>query len=79
METYVKVLHYGDSFLFCTNYSTISTNVCCTLKKEEILNLTIFVSFSFLQLRNIRGIYSKNFENNISETDTLCANQLSTT
>ena len=38
------------------------------LKKEEILNMTIFVLFPFLQLCNIRGTYSKCFQNNISET-----------
>ena len=45
--------------LFGTNYSTISTNVYCTLKIEEISNPTIFVHFSFLQLRNITWTYSK--------------------
>ena len=45
--------------LFCTNYSTISTNVYCTLKIAETLNLRILVRFSFLQLRNIRGAFSK--------------------
>ena len=37
------------------------TFIAHTLKIEEILNLTIFVRFSFLQLRNIRGTYSKYF------------------
>ena len=45
--------------LFCTNYSTISTAVYCTLKRDEILNLTIFVLFSFLQLTNISKTYSQ--------------------
>ena len=47
--------------LFLTNYSTINTNIYCRLKREEILNLTIFVPFSLLQLRIIRGTYSKYF------------------
>ena len=51
----------------------------CTLKIEEILNLTIFVRFSFLQLRNIRGTCAKYFSNNISETGTSSADQGSTT
>ena len=55
------MLHEGDTYPFCTNYSTISANVYYTLKIEEILNLTIFVRFSFLQLRIIRGTYSKYF------------------
>ena len=56
-KSYIK----GTSTLLCTKYSTISTNVHCTLKIEEILNLTIFVPFSLLQLRNIRGTYFKYF------------------
>ena len=48
------MLHYRDTYPFCTNYSTISINFYCTLKIEEILNLTNFVRFSFLQLLNIR-------------------------
>ena len=51
----------GMRILFCTDYSTINTNIYYTLKIEEILNLTIFVRFSFLQLRNIRGTYCKYF------------------
>ena len=56
-KSYIK----GTPTLLCTKYSTISTNVHCTLKIEEILNLTIFVPFSFLQLRIIRGTYFKYF------------------
>ena len=56
-KCYIK----GTCIIFCTNYSTISPNVYCTLKIEEVLNLTIFVRFSFLQLRNIRRTYSKYF------------------
>ena len=39
-KSYMK----GTPTLLCTKYSTISTNVHCT---QEILNLTIFVPFSF--------------------------------
>ena len=41
--------------LFSTINSTVCTKFYSTLKIEEILNLAIFVLFSFLQLRNIRG------------------------
>ena len=40
--------------LFSTNYSTVCTKFYSTLKIEAILNLTIFVLFSFLSLHNIR-------------------------
>ena len=30
------MLHYGNMYPFCANYSIISTNVYCTLKIEEI-------------------------------------------
>ena len=45
------------------------------LKKEEILNPTFFVLFSFLYLCNNRGTYSKYFPNNIYETDISSASQ----
>ena len=44
LKCYVK----GTHILFCTNYSRISINVCCTLKIEEILNMIIFARFRFL-------------------------------
>ena len=56
-KSYIK----GTPTLLCTKYSTISTNVHCTLKIEETLNLIIFVRFSYLQLRIIRVTYSKYF------------------
>ena len=43
------MLHHEDRHPFFTNYSTVSTNVYCTIKIQEILNLTIFVPFSLLQ------------------------------
>ena len=72
---YIKLIRV----LFSTNYSTIRTNFYCTLKIEEILNLTILVRLSFLQLCNISGTSSKYLENNISDTDISSATQLSTT
>ena len=65
--------------LFSANYSTIRTNFYCTLKTKEILNLTILVRFSYLQLCNISGTSSKYLKNNISDTDISSAAQLSTT
>ena len=44
LKSYIK----GTYIRFSTNYSRISTNVYCTLKIEEILNLTTFALFSFL-------------------------------
>ena len=35
------------------------------LKKEEIVNMTVFILFTFLELHNIRGTYSKYFQNMI--------------
>ena len=72
---YIKLIHV----LFSENYSTIRTIFYCTLKIEEILNLTIFVRISFMQLCNISGTSSKYFENNISDTDISSAAQVSTT
>ena len=54
---------------FSINYFTVVSKIDCTLKIDETVNLTIFTLFSFLQLRNIRGTYSKYFQNNISEID----------
>ena len=45
----------GTRPLFSTNYSALRSNVYCTPKTEEILNLTVCVRFRFLHLRNIRG------------------------
>ena len=64
---------------FFINYFTVVSKIDCTLKIDETVNLTMFTLFSFLQLRNIRGTYSKYFQNNISETDILSAGQLSIT
>ena len=45
----------GHVFFFYIKYSTISTNVYCTLKIEEILNLTNFVPFSFFAITKYLG------------------------
>ena len=37
------------------------------LKKEEIVNMTIFVLFSVFLLGNIKGTHSKYFQNNITK------------
>ena len=63
---------------FSTHYFTVLPKIYCALKIEVIENLKIFVLFSFLNLRNIKGTYSKYFQDNISETDTLFTAQLST-
>ena len=44
----------GKIVCFLQNYRPAITSKYWTLKKEIILNLKIFVPFSFLQLRNIR-------------------------
>ena len=59
-----------------TYHSKVVTKICSAFKIEEILNLTIFFLFSFSQFHNIRGTYSKYFENNIFETDISSAAQL---
>ena len=64
---------------FSINYFTVVSKIDCTLKIDETVNLTMFTLFSFLQLHNIRGTYSKYFRNNILETDILSAGQLSIT
>ena len=63
---------------FCENYCAAVIKKYWALKKQEILNLTVFVLFSLLQFRNIRGTYSKYFQNNIYETDISCTAQRST-
>ena len=63
----------GAGLFSSTNYSKVVTKIYCALKLEEILNLAIFLLFSFLQFHNIGGTYSKYFENNIFETDILSA------
>ena len=48
------MLNYGDTSSFLENYCAAVTKRYWALEKEEILNLTVFVLFSFLLLRNIR-------------------------
>ena len=44
------------------SYSAFVTKTYWALEKEEIVNMTIFVLFIFLELRNIRRTYSKYFQ-----------------
>ena len=59
----------GTLLFFLENYCAAVSKKYWALKKQEILTLTIFVFFRFLQLRNIRRTYSKYFPNNIYETE----------
>ena len=58
----------GKLLRFLKNYCAVVTKKYWALKKEQILNLTSFIVFSFLQLYNIRGTYSKYSQNDIYET-----------
>ena len=68
-EFYIKNYIKETLFHFSENYCVLVTKRYCALTKEEIINLAIFVRFILLYLRNIRGTFSKYFQNNISETD----------
>ena len=59
----------GTLLRFPQNYCAAVTKKYWAVKKEEIVNMSIFLLFSFLQLCNITGTYSKYFQNNINETD----------
>ena len=61
------------------NYCAPVTKKYCALKQQEILNLTIIFFFRFLQLRNIRGTYSKYFKKHIYGTGTSSPSLRSTT
>ena len=63
---------------FLQNYCAVVTNKYWAVKKGEIVNLTVFFLFGVLLLQNIRGTYSKLFQNNIYETDISSAPQRST-
>ena len=51
--------------LFFKNYCATVTKKIWTLKKEEIVNLTIFVLFSSLKFSNVRGRFCKYFQHKI--------------
>ena len=68
----------GKPLRFLENYCAALTKKYFPLKKKQILNLANLVLFNFLQLCNIRGTYSKYFQNNIYETDISSAAQRST-
>ena len=72
------MIYKGDTPSFFYRLFDSFPEIYCTHKIEVIENLKIFVLFSFLNLRNIKGTYSKYFQDNISETDTLFTAQLST-
>ena len=54
---------------FFLNYCAAVSKKFWALKKEEVVNLTIFVLFSFFKSSNIRGTSSKYFQNKIWKTD----------
>ena len=68
----------GKLLRFLENYCAALTKKHFPLKKEQILNLATLVLFRFLQLCNIRGTYSKYFQNNIYETHISSGAQRST-
>ena len=59
----------GTLLRFLQSYCAVVTKKYLALEKEEISILAIFILLSFLLLWNIRGTYSKYFQNNIYETD----------
>ena len=59
----------GRFSVFLKTILQLSSKICWALKRRDIVNPAIFVVFSFLQLCNIKGTYSKYFQNKISETD----------
>ena len=65
----------GKPLRFLENYCAALTKKYFPLKKEQILNLANLFLVSFLQLCNIKGTYSKYFQNNIYETDISSAAQ----
>ena len=69
----------GTLLRFLQSYCAVVTKKYLALEKEEISILAIFILLSFLLLWNIRGTYSKSFQNNIYETDISPAPQRSTT
>ena len=68
----------GKLLRFLENFCAALTKKYFALKKEQSLNLATLVLFSFLQLCNIRGKYSKYFQNNSYETDISSAAKHST-
>ena len=68
----------GTNLRLSTNYLTVVITTYCALKIEELLNHKKFVIFSFLELRYIRGTYSKYFQNSFSEAVISSVTQKST-
>ena len=70
----------GTLLLFLENYcAAADAKKYCAFKREEIVNLTIFSRFSFLYSGNIRGIFSKYFQNHFYEACISSVSQRSTT
>ena len=79
IKTYIKNLYSNIQrtlLRFSENYSAVITKTYWALKKEEILNMIVFVIFCN---HNIRGTYSKYLQNNIYETNIPSEAQRSTT
>ena len=75
IKTYIK----GTLLRFSKSYSAVVTKTYLVLKKEKIVNMTIFFLFSCLLLTRLRGTYSKYFQNNVHERNISSAAQPSTT
>ena len=69
----------GTLLCFYENYCTAVTKTYCSLKKEQIVNMKIFVLCCFLNLRSVRGRHSKFFQNTISKIHISSAAQRSMT
>ena len=68
---FMKLIFYlqlSDQLSYVTLQDFI-TKTYWTLKKEESVNMTIFLLFTLSGLHNIKEIYSKYFPNIIYETD----------
>ena len=78
---FMKLIFYlqlSDQLSYVTLQDFI-TKTYWTLKKEESVNMTIFLLFTLSGLHNIKEIYSKYFPNIIYETDISSEAQWSTT
>ena len=70
------MLYYRHTSFFTSELvSCWHKEVLGTLKKKQTLNLTIFVWFSFLEVRNIRGTYCECFQKHYYETDISSSSQ----
>ena len=67
----------GTLLHFSKYFSAVFNETFWTLTREKIVNMAVFVLFSFLQLCNVKGTYSKYFQNNIYKIDISSAAQQS--